>query len=63
MKLGSKGAGGRARGRTHDLLVLLIKDGRGPAGNYPLISVLLLCARSPFLPSPAFALVLAHLLL
>ena len=29
-----------ARGRTHDLAVLLIKDGRGPAGNYPLISEL-----------------------
>lgn len=25
-------------------LVLLIKDGRGPAGNYPLISTPLLCA-------------------
>lgn len=38
-------------------LVLLIKDGRGPARNYPLISTPLLCA----LPtSKAFTLVSAH---
>lgn len=43
MKLVSLGVQEK-RGCTHDLPVLLIKDDRGPAGNYPLISTPLLCA-------------------
>lgn len=46
MKLVSQGGGGGgAREDAHTTwLVLLIKDGRGPAGNYPLISTPLLRA-------------------
>lgn len=54
----AEGGGGRVRQDAHTTwLVLLIKDGRGPARNYPLISTPLLCA----LPtSKAFALASAH---
>lgn len=45
MKLVSREAGGGAREDAHTTwLVLLIKDGRGPVGNYPLISTPLLRA-------------------
>lgn len=47
MKLVSQGGGEVRVGGGEDAhttwLVLLIKDGRGPAGNYPLISTPLLC--------------------
>lgn len=57
MKLVSQRGGGGAREDAHTTwLVLLIKDGRGPAGNYPLISTPLLRAmltprQEPF-PAP-----------